>query len=342
MKIIYSAGNRIGANSQLERIVSNLNNYEVKIAAYLKSSSSMNHIDWTLDSLHNNILSKKELNKLWSLFGHKNVPCLNLENTRILLLEVAEFKPDLIISDGEPIIAHIAKSLGIKLWYCSPIHLLDGIEWERGQFRYSALLANTKSWLKQFPKADKTFIYSPFGDIKFRPFIKEHYEWITPYHYKANSIGNTALAVINETDRYTSLTKIINCIDCNVSIFGPFIDQQSKSQVFKTSDISNYLKQINNCSNIFITTGETSFIADAFYNNKNIMIAPNLNDYEGLLNSILVRLYQIGSDLGQLEFMNNFALEELEKSISRKYKDNYLSIQSYPFLHEKIEEICNV
>ena len=55
MRILYSAGNRVGANSQLSRFLQHVGSkHEVKIAAYLRSSESIPHIDWTLDALHYN------------------------------------------------------------------------------------------------------------------------------------------------------------------------------------------------------------------------------------------------------------------------------------------------
>lgn len=341
MKLLYSAGNRIGANTQLKRFLDNLNKkHEIKIAAYLKSSEFINHIQWTLDSLHVNILPQKQIKKIWNLFGHRGMVSLNLKNAKILLLEIAKYNPDLIICDGEPIVAHVAKSLKIPLWYCSPLHLLDGIEWERNQLKYTALLENSKKWIQKFPKADKYFIYSPFGDIKFRPFLKDGYEWITPYHLKVEhkeyKESKESIAVINDSSRCLELMKILNSLNNNISLFSSFNENFSHIKTYKIDDEKSYLNKLEKTSGWYFSMGDTNYIADSIYNNCNSIISPSLNDAENLINASLVNYYDIGIDLGQVELMESFAVYEIEKSF-KEYKKDYLSIQSYPKLHEVID-----
>ncbi len=69
---------------------------------------------------------------------------MGMQEIELLVEEVAEFGPDLIICDYEPIMANIAKAMDIRLWYCSPIHMLDGIDWKYGQLKYAGLLENTR------------------------------------------------------------------------------------------------------------------------------------------------------------------------------------------------------
>ena len=59
-------------------------------------------------------------------------------------------------------------------------------------------------------------------------------------------------------------------------------------------------------------------------------------DSEGLLNAQMVRRYKTGIDYGQIEYMGNYATDELNKKFD--YNDNYLSIQKGRYLHELIEE----
>lgn len=338
MKILYSAGNRVGADSQLKRFIqANAGLHQIKIAAFIKSSSSFSHIDWTLDALYN---SKKLPNSqdLTQLFGHSNIPRIDLTCAEIFLEEVNNYGPELIISDGEEIAAHIANSLGITLWYCSPLHMLDGINWEHGQLSSIGLLENSKKFLAQLPPAEKKFIYSPFGDIEMRPSLKEGYEWIQPYHYKLNlSPEDLALAVVPDPERFTSLTKILNSTDFDLSLFSPFKEQFSHLKVFELNEDDNYKSQMSR-SNWFFSTGETSFLSDAFYAGiSTLVIAPNLKDTETLLNAQLVQLYKIGYNLSQLEFMSKFAVDEINTTFEKRKTKKFLSQQNRFKLHEKVE-----
>jgi hypothetical protein len=302
MKLIYSAGNRFSAGIQLQRILKHINFCEVKVAAYLNSSQNVYNIDWTLDALFHNTISKKEFKKLNHIFATKNIPRINVTCANTLFEEVKKFKPDLIICDAEPILANIAKTLNIKLWYCSPLHLLNGTSWERGDLRYLAFLKPIKRWLNWFPKADKYLIYSPFGDIKFRPSLKENFHWVEPY--------------FNSPEDYSLMSESKERMDL----------------------LQKILQSINN-TNYYFCTGITDYVSDAFYSKKNIIVAPDFSDPETLLNGMMIKKYKIGNDVAKIELMENFAFEELEKSFSDTYRKDFLSIQNYPKLHKLIEEI---
>ena len=142
MKILYSCSNRIGAGIQLTRFLENVH-HEVRIAGYMRPTESLSHIDWTLDALtHSNCI--KNNSELINLFGHKMLPRVCFDGVVTLLEEISEYNPDLVICDAEPIVANIAITLGFKLWYISPMHLLDGIQWKRGQLKYHSLLESTR------------------------------------------------------------------------------------------------------------------------------------------------------------------------------------------------------
>jgi hypothetical protein len=336
MKILYSVGNRIGGDIQLKRFLSH-NEHEIRIAAYLRSSGSLTHVDWTLDAIcHKYCRGSREALK--ELLGHAGAPHAGLEEITKLMEEIYAYGPDLIICDGEPIIANIAQSFNIKLWYCSPLHLLDGVQWDYGQLRYFSLLDKTRKALSRLPKAEKTFIYSPFGDIFFRPILKNGYEWIRPYYH---DVGGSrcleGIAVIRDPERISILSKILNCIPpFNFTLFSPFSYNLSHLESKNISDVERYKVALSNCKWLF-STGETSFISDAIYNSvERICVAPSLNDPESLLNALLCRYYNIGDDVGQVEYMKQHAVNEVEKSYRKICKPDCLSIQDRFYLHEKI------
>lgn len=341
MRILYSAGNRVGSNSQLIRFLTKLSKeHTIRISAYVRSSRSLPHIDWTLDALHHNVLPKRKAHLLRDLFGHNDIPSINLDNVTVFLTEIDYFEPDIIICDDEPIAAHIAKALDVELWYCSPIHMLDGIEWDRGQLRYLSKLRCVRDRLRKLPEPNKKFVYSPFGDVKFRPILKEGYEWIPPYFTKADGTTNHEyICVINDFDRFGALTKIINSSRYDIALISPYDETFSNMKHYSVDNEDEYKNLLGGCYKM-INTGETSYMADAIYNNKSICVTPSLNDSEALLNAILVKEYSIGSDLAQVELTDKFALEEVEAALDRKDNMDVLSKQERLFLHERINTLA--
>lgn len=340
MKILYSAGNRTGADQQLFRILPTLSDHQVKVAAHAKSSESLIHIDWTLDALYHKF-EIKQPQELTKLFGHLGAPKINLSPTEILFQEVDDFGPDLIISDGEPVLAHIAQSLSIKLWYCSPLHLLDGILWNRGDLKYLSLLDATKKFLNALPPADKKFIYSPFGDLINPPKLRNGFQWIRP---ESNLLDNSEMddqdiAIIQDKKRLTKLSKILNCLEPNITLFSCLCLGNSFSQL-KTINLDKRDKyqQYFSKANWVFTTGESSYIADAIYNKVGrICIAPSLSDPETLLNAICCRMLNLGDDLAQVELMDKFSVDEIEKSRNSPAVSKYFETSTAEHLHQKVK-----
>lgn len=302
MKIVYSAGNRLGAGFQLKDFLDH-NTHEIKIAGYFESTREIQYVDWTLNAAENPDVIK------------------------ILLQEIKEFQPDLIISDAEPIIANIAKTLNVQLWYCSSLHLFDGIEWGRGQLNgYSYQLEELRFFFRKMPLADRVFVYSPFGDIKNPPSLRKKYEWVQPYHFSVENSINQSLqmAVVPESDRISDFIKILNSLDICPILF------KSKSQ-------TGYKENLTQC-NWYLSTGHTRFVSDAFYNNKTVSIAPSCLDVEEILNAILCSHYKLGMNIGQVELLDRFGPEEIEKSLNFVSQKDYLNM-NVKKLHERINEL---
>lgn len=308
MRIIYSAGNRIGANIQLSRFLDNIDKtkHEVKTAAYLKSSYSISNIDWNLNAVH-----KEDTNdpiKIYKLDSERYI----LDTMSLLFNDVCEFNPELIICDNEHILSYMAKEIDVPLWYCSPMLLMEAIEWNFGnKINYSYFIGlDSVDRPPIFPEASKYLVYSAFGDLKNGPVLKKKYdddfyeinkyEWVKPYYKKEKSI------CIDEFNRSLKLNDIL-----------------------KRVDLKDY----------FFTDGNTDNLAHAIYNKKKILISPNLKNKESLLNSVLIDHYKIGVDLGQVELMNEFSVEEIENSLDKKLKDINLLQRNGKHLHEMIDEI---
>jgi hypothetical protein len=304
MRIIYAAGNRVGSGSQLTRILPHLTNHEIRTAGYLINNCEL---DWTLNALKFKVLGSEDL--------------VDTNSKSQLLLDlishIEKFGPDLIISDNDIVLASIAKKLKIKLWYCSPINLIDGLILDFN-LRYYSIFQSYLQLHKFFPTPDKIFIYSPFGDIKVKLQLKLGFEWITPYFKNPKpSNYNNDIAIINHRNRYKDLSNILK--------------YTNKVEIVK----NNYEEKLYGCKKM-LTPGETSYVADAIYAEKNLVITPDLNDYETLINARIIKECFIGTDIGQVELMDKYSLDKIENALSREHPYKYLSKQNYPFLHEVI------
>jgi hypothetical protein len=212
--------------------------------------------------------------------------------------DIIEFAPDLVISDGEFIIPAITDELKIPLWSCSSLHLLDGCAWDHSQIKSRSYLYQTNSLLASMPKAQYKFAYSPFCDISMRPILKQGYEWIRPY-YESPKV----------------------CYESH----------NIHSQFF------NYIRENVSDPNVFFCTGETSFVADAFYSNKKICINSSATDPESLLNGFLCEWLGIGYDAGDLNKTNiKYIKEQIDIFLNKKLKLN-ISKQKIQTLDERIK-----
>lgn len=345
MKIVYSAGNRFGASVQLHRFLSSIgNSHIVKVAAHLKSSLHTPYINWALDSLYQGY-NPTNFAKLHSHFESEELPRISFPLTVQLLDEVLEFEPDLVISDGDPVLANIAKKLEIPLWYCSPLHLLDGIRWRKDDLRYVKRTEALRKYFNLFPKPNRTFIYSPLGDVTPTLEIRKGYEWITPYFEKvereSNPVGITA--IVESHVRARDLSPILNALTEPVELYSRQPAESLHLKHKHINDFSNYRKSLSSCKYLLVG-GESSYFADAVYNNINVLCSPDLSDYESLLNAILCNRLGVGHNIQQIELMSHYAVDGLERFILNKIvKRVSLKKDSLPNLTQRINEYaCSI
>ena len=95
-------------------------------------------------------------------------------------------------------------------------------------------------------------------------------------------------------------------------------------------------------SDWFFTEGGTKYIADGIYGGvKRLCVAPNAKDIESTINALICKLYGLGDNVGQVELMKSYAIDEIERSVNTT-TDNFnlaLNHERLKFLHEKISEI---
>lgn len=322
MKIYYAAGNRIGSRIQMERCLSHLSNHIIKTSGYF--NYTINNIDWILDPLFNNPNSDTSIYKYFggkANLGVEKIVPFNLNLFKSLLKDVEDFGPDLVISDGEPISGYIAVGLGIKLWYCSPIFAFSALEPSLNYICYN--MPNDEYYYKHLylSEPDKIFVYSPFLEIDNFPDFKKDANFIRPYHINATiKSSNNILLVSEDSSRLDLIKPILKYSKYGIDILNP------KEE--------NY--NIDNYSTI-ISTGETSYIADALYNYRKLYLSPTIKDLESVINSVMSHKLNAGTELGQFELMEYFALEYLDDLLNKTEDKSIIKINNnIKYLHEEL------
>lgn len=324
LRILYAAGNNSNAVIQLARFlqaIQGLEKYQIKIAAFKSSSPKNTHIDWTLNCLYN-------------IFRPDNISLEN-ENFEIYYKQVKYYNPDLIISDLEYFTSHIANVLNIPLWQCSSSLINYAVEqkYNLGLFKkYSFLLQKnnqirTQRLINIIDNSNYNFVYSHLGDTINPPSLKNNFEWIKPYHtIGKNSIPcqhNLVAGLLRNNKKIISLLK--NHID--TVAFTEFPHEYYNNLWLK--DIGNqeeYFCNLKNCQ-LFVCEGQTSFLADAFYNNKYSLVMTNFQDVECVTNSVYSEHLKLGSSIFDID-------TNLEQYLNKTVQicDNKIL-----YLHEKLE-----
>lgn len=319
MKILYAAGNNASAKIQLSRFLTAVQDkpYTIKIAAYKKSSPNVS-VDWTLDCLLN-------------IFKPNHISIEN-ENFEIYYEQIKSFAPDLIISDLEYFTSYIANTLNITVWQCSAsltnYALSRRAKYDLGVFKNHAYTFSRNPLQVQrltniIENADKKLVYSHYGDMEAAPQLKEHCEWVRPYH----QIGKISIPCQHNLVGITpaSNKRVIDILkkqsDC-VLFTESYAEEYAGLQVKDIRNEEEYFCNLHN-SKALICEGQTSFLADAFYNNKPSVIYTNFDDTECILNSIISEKFKLSTS----------SVEEIKQINKLQLNEHIL------YLHEKIERI---
>jgi len=326
LKILYSAANNENAKIQLARFMQVMEGrpFVIKVAAYKKSSPKGMNINWTLDALLD-IMRPETISTESDVFN-------------IYYEQIKYYDPDLVISDLEYFTSHIANLLNITLWQCSSSLLNWGIEekYNVGLFTKYSYLMNKNNALRTqrqvniLDNSNYNFVYSHFGDTASPPSLKNNYDWIRPYHTVGKESvpcrHNVMAASPGNNRKILALLKKYG--DSVVFTEHPY-EQQSGLWLKDIKNQEEYFCNLKNC-NLFVCEGQTSFLADAFYNGKYSLTFTNFQDLECVMNSIFSEHIKLSSMLYQTE-------DTVESFLGRTVAGSYN--EKVKYLHEWIEEI---
>lgn len=323
MKILYAASNNHNAKIQLARFMRAVEGkpFQVKVAAYKKSSPKGLSIDWTLDCLLN-------------VFRPDHLSLEN-DNLDIYYEQVKSYSPDLVISDLDYFSSYIANSLDVTLWQCSSSLLNYAVQnkYNVGLFKaYSYLLkkndaARTQRIINILDNSDLNLVYSHFGDAANPPDLKDNFEWVRPYY----SVGKVSVPcqhniVAGMLDSNKKILSILKKQPDSVAFTECFHEKHAGLWVKDIGNAEEYFCNLKN-SNLFVCEGQTSFLADAFYNNKYSVTVTNFKDVECVTNSMFSEHLRLSSSVYD---------QNLEPFLGREIEtgDNGIKL-----LHQRIEEL---
>jgi hypothetical protein len=326
LKILYAASSNENAKIQLMRFCQAMvgKPYQLKIAAYRSSSPSIN-IDWSLDCLQN-------------VFRPEHIS-LDNENFVTYYQQVKYYNPDLIISDLEYFTSYIANELNITLWQCSSsliaFALTNEYKYNLGLFKkYAYLFGKNEVYIQRLiniiDNSNCNFVYSHFGDTDRPPPLKNDYTWIRPYYILGKvSIPCQHNVVASVTHSNKEIIHLLKQHQDSV-YFTEFLDEYYGNPVLKNiANVEELACNLKN-SNLFLCQGQTSWLADAFYNGKFSAVFPNLKDTECVTNSFISEKLGLSANI----YQSNFDL----LSLSNRTINPTLN-EKIVFLHEMIEAI---
>jgi hypothetical protein len=326
LKILYAAGYSRNSRIQLSRFLAAVEDkpYQIKIAAFKRFSPKIN-IDYTLDFMYN----QYDLNAgIEGLFSSRN------ENIKIYFEIIKSLKPDLIISDMEYFTSYIAMVLNIKLWQCSSS--IINFAFKNPLFKKTPNKYCSELYCSEYNKlkiknliinSDKIFVYSHLGDIITPPELVSGYEYVRPYSkigMKNMMCKHHIVATMTDNKKIISyLKKYRDCVlfSNNNTGYRNIINKDLE-------DSEEYFCNLMNCD-LFVTEGQESFLADAYYNEKHALVFPTPLDVEGIMSSGM-------SELNHLCSCNEVYNTDPEFLMNKKIKVNFNNIK---YLHEKIDEL---
>lgn len=319
IKLLYAAGNSHSSAIQLQRILSKIDTdrFEIKVAAYKKSSPISVKVDYTLDVLIGD-------------------PYGNRENISIYNDQIKRYRPDLIISDLEYYTSFIAYDLNIPYWNCNsnlirPANLENTI----GAVKYKSIYnrPSIKDDVKLkiiLENSDFNFIYSHFCDISSPPRIKDNFKWVRPYY----EIGS--FSVPCEHDIFCvsprSNKKLITLLKNNSdSVFFTerYYENYENIILKNISNIDEYRCNLFN-SKLVLSDGNPSFLADAFYNKKFSVIYIDYSEHQNIASSFISEKYKLAK-----------CVYNTSENIEKYYNKNVdiFTNENVSFLHEYLNEL---
>lgn len=331
MNILYGlAGEGFGHSSRALLLIPYLKSkgHNVKVITYGQSYEVLKN-KFEIMKVHGlHLIFKKGILKkrdTWD-FNAKNFP-KNLNNWKQFYDLINNFKPNLIITDMEPITPMLSNWFNVPLISIDNQHRITNLELDiPKKYMKDYLLA--KTIVNLFCRKADDYIISSFSDTKILkegtfivpPIIREEIKNLKP-----NSEGKILVYLSkNDSNTLSTLKKIPE----NFAVYGLGLKNNSKNLEFKSKD--TFLKDLEKCKAIIATAG-FSLMSEAIYLKKPYLALPLKGQFEQMLNALFLKQAKFGDYSEKLRktevitFLNN--LKNYEKNL-KEYNPNYNKIFS--------------
>ena len=248
----------------------------------------------------------------------------NIRKSKKIYRLMKELKPELCISDMEPVVPILSN------WYRLPLISIDN------QHRFSNLKINVPKKYKKdylmakevvnlFVRRAKYFIVTSFADASVKeskkntiiipPIIREDVKNLKPKY------GNQILVYLNKADR--KVLDVLGRINEKFVIYGYDVKRKKGNLEFKTRE--SFLKELNECKAIIATSGFT-LISEAIYLRKPYLALPLKGQFEQVFNSLFLKKAGFGEyseELNEKEVLDFLSNLDKYKIKLRSYNPDY-------------------
>jgi uncharacterized protein (TIGR00661 family) len=262
-----------------------------------------------------------------------------IEHLKNLSSFIEKFKPQLAISDFEPMTVTLANLHDIPLISIDNQHRITNAQIEVPE-KYNgarivadtiirATVSNTKACLviSFHPvklTAPKTFIFPPIlrSDI-----------------LKLNPEKKNYILVYQTSETNKQMIEELKKVNENFIIYGFNLSKKEKNLVFKKRNEKGFIEDLKNCKAV-ITNGGFTLMTEALYLGKPVLSIPIIGQFEQILNAVYLEKLGYGKFAEKLDIKNlrNFLknIKEYETNL-KKYKreDNHRILN---MLDELIEQ----
>lgn len=313
MKILYGvSGAGLGHSSRAKEIISFLerNHHEVLVFTYgeaypvLKKHFHTHEIQGI--PLH---FKKGELVFTKTFYHGAKAIINNLLNSNKIRKKLSEFKPEICISDMEPLVSLISHIYNLPLISLNNQHRLVTLDFDiPREYRGGSLIAKTATVLSA-PLANKYVVLSFIKEKRKRedmhivgPVLRKEILKLKPR--KDNFV------VVYQAHLTQSLIEALSKIKEKFIVY-TYTDQKPKSSNIKIKKISkSFIKDLAKAKAVIGTAG-FSLISESLHLKKPYFAMPLKNQFEQTINALFLRKENLG------EFSFNPTKEQIEKFMSK-------------------------
>lgn len=316
MNILYGlAGEGFGHSSRALTVIPYLieKGHKVKVITYgqayevLKDKFDVFKVEGLTIIFEERLLKKRR-----TLFHNLKYFSRNVFLLRKIKKMIKEFKPNLCISDMEPLVPMIRRKYRLPLVCLDNQHRITNLEIDVPKKYFKDYLI-AKEIIKSFVRIADYYVITSFSNLN----IKEEYSkntFIVPpiirKEIKESKVksrrGKKILVYLTKEDKKT--IRVLKRINEEFVIYGYDVKRKEDNLYFKTRE--SFLKDFINCKAVIATAGFT-LISESLFLKKPYLALPLKGQFEQVLNAIFLKKSGLG------DYTEEITKKKVQKFISK-------------------------